>query len=82
MFFNQTYLHFPCICRAINYEEIEEAIKIELKHIKPIVLESTHTKFVTEGLADCVESLQICEIEDVKENDDIQLVFNMVWFFY
>lgn len=48
--------------------------------IKPIVLEATYTKFVTEGLEDCVEQIQTCEIENVQEDNDIQLVFNSVWF--
>lgn len=59
---------------------MEKTIETELKIIKPIILESTYTKFLTEGLADCVEQIQICEIENVQEDNDIQLVFNSVWF--
>lgn len=59
---------------------MEKAIETELNIIKPIFLESTYTKFFTEGLADCVEQIQICEIENAQEDNDIQLVFNSVWF--
>lgn len=59
---------------------MEKAIETELKMIKPIVLESTYTKFLTEGLADYLEQIQICEIENIQEDNDIQLVFNLVWF--
>lgn len=65
--------------RAINYETLEEAILLELKQIKPIILESMYTKFVTEGLADCVENIQICEIENLQDDYvNVEQVWNKV----
>lgn len=63
-------------CRAVDIPELEESIKLELKKIKPIVPESTHTTFITDGLADCVKYIQICEIENVQDDDNHERIIN------
>lgn len=62
--------------RAVDNPELEKAVQIELKNIKPIVPGSLHTTFVTEGLIDCVKHIQICEIEN-NQDDNIQHI--VVW---
>lgn len=62
--------------RAIDISELEKIIQLELKNINPIIPDSIHTTFVTEGLTDCVKHIQICEIENVQE--DIQQMLNEV----
>lgn len=37
-----------------------------------------HFAFVTEGLADCVKCIQICEVENLIKDDD-QGLMNEVW---
>lgn len=48
--------------------------------MKPIIPESIHTSFVTEGLADCVERIQICEIENLLEDYSTKQILNQVCF--
>lgn len=63
---------------------MEKAVRQELKSIKPIIPESMHSTFVTEGLADCVKCIQICEVENVTkvddDDDDDQGLLNEVWY--
>lgn len=58
--------------RAIEIPELEKAIRLELKNIEPIIPESTHTTFVTDGLSDYVKSIQICEIENLHDSENIE----------
>lgn len=58
--------------RAIEIPELEKVIRLELKNIEPIVPESTHTTFVTDGLSDFVKCIQICEIENLLDNENIE----------
>jgi len=58
--------------RAIEISELEKAIRLELKNIEPIVPESTHTTFFTEGLSDFVKCIQICEIENLQETENVE----------
>jgi len=60
------------LCRAIEIPELEKAIRLELKNIKPIVPESMHTTFFTEGLSNFVKCIQICEIENVQETENVE----------
>jgi hypothetical protein len=55
---------------------LEESINLELKKIKPIIPESTHTTFITDGLADCIKSIQICEVENLQEDDNHERMIN------
>lgn len=61
-----------CLCRAIEIPELEKAIRLELKNIDPIVPESMHTTFVTEGLSDFVKCIQICEIENLHDIENVE----------
>lgn len=65
--------------RAIEIPELETAIRLELKNIKPIVPESLHTTFVTEGLSDFVKCIQVCEIENVHGNENVEKTVVEVW---
>jgi len=60
------------LCRAIEIPELEKAIRLELKNIEPIVPESMHTTFVTEGLSDFVKCIQICEIENLHDIENVE----------
>lgn len=66
------------LCSVIEISDLEKTIKLELKNIKPIVLESIHTTFVTEGLIDYIKHIQICEIENVQDDNNIQQNLNEV----
>jgi len=61
-----------CLFRAIEIPELEKAIRLELKNIDPIVPESMHTTFVTEGLSDFVKCIQICEIENLHDIENVE----------
>lgn len=65
------------LCRAIEIPELEKAIRLELKNIEPIVAESMHTTFVTEGLSDFVKCIQICEIENLHDIENVENVEQM-----
>lgn len=58
--------------KAIEIPELEKAIRLELKNIDPIVPESMHTTFVTEGLSDFVKCIQICEIENLHDIENVE----------
>ncbi|XP_060860935.1 pachytene checkpoint protein 2 homolog [Metopolophium dirhodum] len=58
--------------KAIEIPELEKAIRLELKNIEPIVPESMHTTFVTEGLSDFVKYIQICEIENLHDIENVE----------
>lgn len=70
------------MCRAVDTSELEIDIRLELKNIKPIISESIHTTFITEGLTDYIKHIQICEIESVQEDVCVQQVLNEVWLVY
>lgn len=61
-----------CLYRAIEIPELEKAIRLELKNIEPIVPESMHTTFVTEGLSEIVKFIQICEIENLHDTENVE----------
>ncbi|VVC44064.1 ATPase, AAA-type, core,AAA+ ATPase domain,P-loop containing nucleoside triphosphate hydrolase,ClpA/B [Cinara cedri] len=58
--------------KASNISDLEKTIQLELKNIKPIFLESIHTKFVTEGLTEYIKHIEICEIENVQDDNNIK----------
>ncbi|XP_025198646.1 pachytene checkpoint protein 2 homolog [Melanaphis sacchari] len=58
--------------KAVEIPELEKVIRLELKNIEPIVPESIHTTFVTDGLSDFVKSIQICEIENLNDDKNIE----------
>lgn len=68
----QSIYYEKCLNRAIEIPELEKAVRLELKNIEPIVPESMHTTFVTEGLSDFVKCIQICEIENVHDIEDVE----------
>lgn len=74
------YQVYSYLFRVIDIPELEKIVLFELKNIKPIIPESIHNTFVTEGLADSVQYIQICEIENVHD-DNFQQTFNEVQFF-